>query len=64
MNINNILNIKYPIIQGGMAHISTAEFAAKVSELGALGQIASGGFTAEQVRSGIKKIRTLTDKVN
>lgn len=62
MNINNILNIKYPIIQGGMAHISTAEFAAKVSELGALGQIASGGFTAEQVRSGIKKIRTLTDK--
>ena len=29
--INKMLNIKYPILQGGMANIATAKFAAAVS---------------------------------
>ncbi|NLY21470.1 MAG: enoyl-[acyl-carrier-protein] reductase FabK, partial [Tissierellia bacterium] len=40
--LNKMLNIKYPIIQGGMAHIATPEFAAVVSNVGGLGIIASG----------------------
>lgn len=62
MNINEILNIKYPIIQGGMAHISRASLAAAVSNAGGLGQIASGGFKAGEVREEIRKVRKLTDK--
>ena len=33
MKLNEFLNIKYPIIQGGMANIATGEFAAAVSSL-------------------------------
>ena len=43
MNLQELLHIKYPIIQGGMANIATGEFAAAVSNAGALGLIASGG---------------------
>ena len=32
--LNKLLNIKYPIIQGAMANIATAEFAACVSQCG------------------------------
>ena len=35
--LNKMLNIKYPIIQGAMANIATAEFAACVSNCGGLG---------------------------
>ena len=62
MILNELLNIKYPIIQGGMANIATGEFAAAVSNAGALGLIASGGFDAERIREEIKKCRALTDK--
>lgn len=57
-----MLNIKYPIIQGGMANIATGEFAAAVSNAGGLGLIASGGFDAERIREEIKKCREKTDK--
>ena len=43
MKLNEILNIKYPLIQGGMANIATGEFAASVSNAGALGLIGAGG---------------------
>ncbi len=33
----DLLNIKYPIIQGGMAWVATAELAAAVSNAGGLG---------------------------
>ena len=41
--LNEILGIKYPLIQGGMANIATGAFAAACSEGGALGVIACGG---------------------
>ena len=62
MRLNEFLNIKYPIIQGGMANIATGEFAAAVSNAGGLGLIASGGFDAERIREEIKKCRAMTDK--
>jgi len=57
-----LLGIKYPILQGGMAWVATAELAAAVSNGGGLGIIAAGGAPAEVVREQIKKCRTLTDK--
>ncbi len=62
MRLNEFLNIKYPIIQGGMANIATGEFAAAVSNAGGLGLIASGGFDAERIREEINICRSKTDK--
>ena len=59
--ITELLNIKYPIIQGGMAWIADASLAAAVSEAGGLGIISGVGQT-EDVREQIKKAKTLTDK--
>ncbi len=61
-NICSLLNIKYPIFQGGMAQISDAGLAAAVSEAGGLGVIAAGNNTAEALKKEIKKIKELTDK--
>lgn len=62
MKLNEMLGIKYPIIQGGMANIATGKFAAQVSNAGALGIIASGGMDAEAIRKEIQECRKLTDK--
>lgn len=59
--ITELLNIKYPIIQGGMAWISDATLAAAVSEAGGLGIISGVGDT-EDVRAEIKKTKSLTKK--
>ena len=59
--ITDILNIKYPIIQGGMAWISDADLAVGVSEAGGLGIISGVGET-EDVRDKIKKAKSLTNK--
>ncbi len=60
--ICDLLNIKYPIIQGGMAWVATAELAAAVSNAGGLGIIGAGNAPADYVRNEIKKARKLTDK--
>lgn len=62
MKINELLNIKYPIFQGGMANIATGAFAAAVSNAGALGIIGAGGMTAEILRQNIRECKSLTDK--
>ncbi|WP_343346395.1 enoyl-[acyl-carrier-protein] reductase FabK [Terrisporobacter petrolearius] len=59
--ITELLNIKYPIIQGGMAWISDATLAAAVSEAGGLGIISGVGDT-ENVRAEIRKTKSLTKK--
>lgn len=58
----DLLGIEYPIIQGGMAWVSTAELAAAVSEAGGLGIIGTGHNPADWVRNEIKKAKTLTKK--
>ena len=61
-NICELLKIKYPIIQGGMANIATHVLAASVSNAGGLGLIGAGGNDAEWVREEIRKCKQLTDK--
>lgn len=60
--ICDLLGIQYPIFQGGMAWVSTAELAAAVSNAGGLGIIAAGNAPGSYVREQIQKARTLTDK--
>ena len=62
MKLNEILGTEFPIIQGGMANIATGEFAAAVSNAGAMGLIGGGGMNADTFRENIRKCRTLTDK--
>lgn len=62
MKLNEILGIEFPIIQGGMANIATGEFAAAVSNAGALGLIGAGGMNADMLREQIRRCRELTDK--
>jgi len=57
-----LLNIKYPIIQGGMAWISDGKLAAAVSAAGGAGIIAAGGRDAQYVREQIRLAKSLTDK--
>lgn len=60
--ICELLGIKYPVIQGGMAWVATAELAAAVSNAGGIGLIAAGNAPAEYVKEQIHKARTITDK--
>ncbi|HHX10963.1 MAG TPA: enoyl-[acyl-carrier-protein] reductase FabK [Firmicutes bacterium] len=66
MRINTVLcdllGIQYPIIQGGMAWVATAELAAAVSEAGALGVIGAGNLPPEAVQREIQRVRSLTSK--
>ena len=59
--LNEILGIKYPIIQGGMANIATGEFAAAAANAGALGIIGSGGMHTDSLRENIRICKSLTD---
>ncbi len=58
----DLLGIKYPVFQGGMAWISDGKLAAAVSEGGGLGIIAAGNAPGEYVREQIKIAKNLTDK--
>ncbi|MGH0432488.1 NAD(P)H-dependent flavin oxidoreductase [Bacillus hominis] len=61
--VTDILQIKYPIIQAGMAGaITTPELVAAVSNSGGLGTLGAGYMSPEQIREAIYKIRKLTDK--
>ncbi|WP_459500978.1 NAD(P)H-dependent flavin oxidoreductase [Bacillus sp. C1] len=61
--VTDILQIKYPIIQAGMAGaITTPELVAAVSNSGGLGTLGAGYMSPEQIRQSIYKIRELTDK--
>ncbi|MEE1077489.1 MAG: enoyl-[acyl-carrier-protein] reductase FabK [Agathobacter sp.] len=57
-----LLGIKYPIIQGGMAWVATHELASAVSNAGGLGIIGAGGAPAEWVREQIQACKRETDK--
>ncbi|MBQ4357042.1 MAG: DUF561 domain-containing protein [Acholeplasmatales bacterium] len=62
MLINEMLGIKYPIIQGAMTLITDGKFASTVSNAGGLGIIASGEWDKNRVREEIHIARSLTDK--
>lgn len=56
-----LLKIKYPIFQGGMAWVATAELAAAVSNAGGLGVIGAGYMPAKVLREEIQKAKALTN---
>lgn len=60
--ITELLGIKYPIIQGGMAWVAEYHLAAAVSEAGGLGIIGAGGAPASFVREQIQKVKEITNK--
>lgn len=59
--INEMLGIKYPVFQGGMAWIADGSLAAAVSKSGGLGIIAAGNAPADYVVEQIHIARKLTD---
>lgn len=61
--VTDLLEIKYPIVQGGLAYLAYSELAAAVSEAGGLGQITAMSLsTPEELREEIKKVRAKTEK--
>ncbi len=56
------LNIKYPIFQGGMAHIADGKLAAAVSGAGGLGIISAMNRDSEYLKEQIEIAKSLTDK--
>ncbi len=60
--ITELLEIEYPLIQGGMAWVAEYHLASAVSEAGGLGIIGAGGAPAEFVREQIRKTRAVTNK--
>lgn len=60
--ICEMLGIRYPIFQGGMAWIADGKLAAAVSNGGGLGIIAAGNAPGEYVREQIRNARKLTDR--
>lgn len=57
-----MLGIRYPVFQGGMAWIADGKLAAAVSDGGGLGIIAAGNAPGEYVREQIRNARRLTDR--
>ena len=60
--ICKLLNIDYPIIQGGMVWVSGANLAAACSEAGCLGVIGAGSMKPDLLKSQIIKAQTKTKK--
>lgn len=61
-SICTVLGIKYPILQGGMAWVATAELAAAVSNAGGLGIIGAGHMPADALKVEVLRAKELTKK--
>ncbi|MBG9541287.1 NAD(P)H-dependent flavin oxidoreductase [Cytobacillus firmus] len=60
--VTELLKIKYPIIQGGLAHLAYSDLAAAVSNAGGLGQVTAMSLSSpEKLREEIQKVKKLTD---
>lgn len=60
--VTELLDLEYPIIQGGMAWVAECHLASAVSNAGGLGIIGAGGASADFVREQIKKTKEKTDR--
>jgi NAD(P)H-dependent flavin oxidoreductase YrpB (nitropropane dioxygenase family) len=61
--LTELFGIKYPIVQGGMQWVATAELAAAVSNAGGLGIISALIYkTPESFTAELRKMKQLTDK--
>ncbi len=57
-----LLGIKYPIIQGGMAWVSDWHLVVACSDAGILGTLGAGSMTLDEIRINIEKIFEKTDR--
>ncbi len=62
MGIAQLLGVKYPILQGGMAWVAEYHLAAAVSEAGGFGIIGAASAPPEVVREQIRKVKERTDR--
>ena len=60
--LTDLLDIDYPILQGGMAWVATWELVAAVSEGGGLGIIGAGNAPVDWVREQIAQIKAHTNR--
>lgn len=60
--LTELLNIEYPVIQGGMSWVAEYHLASAVSEAGGLGLIAAGGAPLDWIREQIRETKKLTKK--
>jgi len=60
--ICDLFGIEHPIVQGGMAHVGTAELVSAVSNAGGLGIIGCGYYQAEWVRQQIRLTKQKTSR--
>lgn len=58
----DLLHIEYPILQGGMAWVATAELASAVSNAGGLGLIGAANMPPDLLRHEIQKTKSMTTK--
>ena len=58
----DLLGIEYPIILAGMGGAAGPTLAAAVSNAGGLGVVGATGYTPDELREMIRKLRSLTDK--
>lgn len=59
--VTELLGVKYPIIQGGLAYLAYSDLCAAVSNAGGLGQVTAMSLkTPEELREEIRKVRKLT----
>jgi NADH:quinone reductase (non-electrogenic) len=60
--VTDLLNIQFPIVQGGLAYLAYSELAAAVSNAGGLGQITAMSLgNPEKLREEIQKVKKLTN---
>ncbi|WP_407894455.1 NAD(P)H-dependent flavin oxidoreductase [Lacticaseibacillus sp. N501-2] len=60
--MTNILETKYPLIQGALAQISTPPLVIAVAKAGGLGVLTTAGLTSEQLAQRVAEIRAATDQ--
>ena len=60
--LTDLIGIRHPIIQGGMAWVATAELATAVSEAGGLGIVGGGNNPPDYLLDEIRKVKSWTDQ--
>ena len=60
--VTDLLGIRYPLLQGGMAWVAESTLASAVSNAGGAGIIAGGSAPIDYLRDQIRRCKELTDK--
>jgi len=61
--VTKLLGIRYPVIQGGLAHLAYSDLAAAVSNAGGLGQITAMSLESpEKLKEEMCLVKTMTDQ--